>query len=206
MKGLGGVRGALAGALFVCVLGLGCLGRSPRPEFYRLSATAGDGQVASLSQLGLAIDAMEFPLYLDRPEIVTRSGAYQLELSNGPRWAGSLRSEVRRVVADDLAALLNTTRVAVYPEEPRFPVDYRLFLDVRTFEGTRGQSVTLVARFVVAGPDGRALAVEQSRIEEPIASASWDDYAAASSAALGALTRQIADTIAVLAEGTPETE
>lgn len=206
MRESSGARGALAGALLVCIAASGCLGRSPRPEFYRLSATASNAQVASLPELGLAIDAMEFPLYLDRPEIVTRSGAYQLELSNGPRWAGSLRTEVRRVVADDLAALLDTTRVAVYPEEPRFPVGYRLFLDVRSFEGTRGQSVTLVARFVVAGADGRALAVEQSRIEAPIASASWDDYAAAASAALGALTRQIAETIAVLAEGTPETE
>jgi uncharacterized lipoprotein YmbA len=178
----------------------GCLGRSPRPEFYRLSSTAAGGTpVVSLPELGLAVGAIEFPRYLDRPEMVAGDGANRLVLSDGPRWGGSLRSEVQRVLADDLATLLGTSRVAVYPVEPRFPINYRVLLDVRAFEGVPGEAVTLRARWIVAGPDGRALAVEESAIQQPAASGSWDDYAAAHSAALGALTRQIAEKIAALA-------
>jgi uncharacterized lipoprotein YmbA len=177
----------------------GCLGRSPQPEFYRLSSTAGGAPVASRPELGIAVGAIEFPRYLDVPEILTRDGAHRLVPAGGPRWGASLRSEVQRVLADDLAALLGTTRVAVYPVEPRFAVDYRVIVDVRAFEGVPGESVTLRARWIVAGPDGRALAVEESAIEQPAASGSWDGYAAAHSAALGVLTRQIAEKIAALA-------
>jgi hypothetical protein len=180
------------------VVQAGCLGRSPRPEFYRLSPAPGEVPVASLPELGVAIGAIELPRYLDRREIVTRDGAHRLELAAGPRWGGSLRSEVQRVLADDLASLLGTTRVAVYPAEPRFGVAYRVLVDVRTFEGVAGESVSLHARWIVADPDGSALAVEDSRIEQAVASGAWDDYVAAHSAALGALARQIAARIAAL--------
>jgi uncharacterized lipoprotein YmbA len=195
-------RGALRTlvAAAVTMLIVGCLGRSPRPEFYRLtSPAAGGAPVAARPELALAVGAIEFPRYLDRPEILTRDGAHRLEPAPGARWGASLRSEVQRVLADDLAALLGTTRVAVYPTEPRFPIDYRVLLDVREFEGVPGEKVALRARWIVAGVDGRALAVEESALEQPVASGSWDAYAAAHSAALGALTRQIAEKIAALA-------
>jgi uncharacterized lipoprotein YmbA len=188
-------------ALAVALLVAGCLGRSPRPEYYRLEPTAfGAAPVASLPELGVAVGALEFPRYLDRPEIVTRDGAYRLLPASGQRWGGSLRSEVQRVLADDLAALLGTPRVAVYPVEPRFPVAWRVLLDVRSFEGVPGQSVVLRARWIVAsGADGRAVAVEESVVEEKVAADTWDAYVAAHSAALGVVTRQIAGRIAALA-------
>jgi hypothetical protein len=192
-------RSWLLSGVVAALLISGCLGRSPRPEFYRLASTAAGGApVASRPELGLAVGAIEFPRYLDRPEILARDGAHRLVPAAGPRWGASLRSEVQRVLADDLGALLGTTRIAVYPVEPRFPIDYRVILDVRAFEGVPGESVTLRARWIVAGPDGRALAVEESKIEQPTESGSWDAYAAAHSQALGALTREIAEKIAAL--------
>jgi hypothetical protein len=107
---------------------------------------------------------------------------------------------VQRVLADDLAALLGTTRVAVYPVEPRFPLGWRVLLDVRAFEGVPGESVTLRARWIVAsGADGRALAVEESVVEQKVAGGGWDAYAAAHGEALGVVTRAIAERIAALA-------
>jgi uncharacterized lipoprotein YmbA len=189
-----------AGALLVVVLAAGCLGRSPRPEFYNLTATAvGGTPVAALPELGIAVGALEFPRYLDRPEIMTRDGANRLVPAPAQRWGGSLRSEVQRVLADDLAALLGTPRVAVYPVEPRFPTAWRVLLDVRAFEGVPGESVVLRARWIVASAaDGRAVAIEESVVERKPASASWSDYAAAHSEALGVLTREIAERIAAL--------
>jgi len=178
----------------------GCLGRSPRPEFYRLEPTAvGAAPAASLPKLGIAVGAIEFPRYLDRPEIVTRDGDQRLALASAQRWGGTLRSEVQRVLADDLSALLGTPRIAVYPVEPRFPVAWRVLFDVRSFEGVRGERVVLRVRWIVAsGADGRAVAVEESVIEQPVASDTWDAYVAAHSAALGAVTRQIAERIVAL--------
>jgi uncharacterized lipoprotein YmbA len=194
------LRAGLAGAVLAGLIA-GCLGSSPAPTFYTLSAAsgpAGEEVVATRPELGLVVGPLDFPRYLDRPEIVTRDGSHQLVMADAHRWGGSLRSDILRVVADDLGRLLGTSRVAIYPAEPRFPAAFRVLLDLREFEGVPGQSIVLRVRWTIVGPDGRALAVEESRIEQPIASASFNDLVAAESAALGALNRRIAEGLAAL--------
>jgi hypothetical protein len=180
----------------------GCLGQSPPPQFYTLSAASGAASgpaLASRPDLGLAVGPIDFPRYLDRPEIVRRDGSHRLILADDHRWGGSLRSDILRVVADDLGRLLGTSRVAIYPAEPRFPASFRVLLDFREFEGIAGEKVVLRVRWTIAkADDGRALAVEESRIEQPIASASFEDLVAAESAALGTVNRQIAERMAAL--------
>ena len=123
---------ALRGASIVVLpvaLALGCFGGGRPSEFFTLSpiTEVSDGvPIASRPHLGLAVGPLQFPRYLDRPEIVTRDGAHRLVLWNEHRWGGSLRTDILRVMADDLGALLGTTRVAVYPSEARFPLDYRV--------------------------------------------------------------------------------
>ena len=184
-------------------LAAGCFGSSVAPEFFSLRAEAGATAGAPVAQrptLGLAVGPIEIPRYLDRDEVVTRDESYRLVPWDEHRWAGSLRDDVLRVLGDDLGTLLGTTRVAVYPAEPRYPVGYRVLLSVLEFEGVPGQAVTLRARWmVVDGESGLALAVVQSRVQQPVASASFDALVAAQSAALGSVTREIAAKIAELA-------
>jgi hypothetical protein len=181
----------------------GCLGSSPSPEYFALAAGAGDAAgapIASRPELGLAVGPLEIPRYLDRPELVTQDGSNRLLVADAHRWGGSLRSDILRVVADDLGRLLGTARVAVYPGEPRFPARYRVLLDVRELESRRAERVRLLARWTVASAaDGRALAVEESRIERPVASDSFQALVAAQSEAFGTLSREIALRIEALA-------
>ncbi len=197
------VAHALGPGLLAVALAAGCLGRGVPPEYFTLSPAAGSaggtgGALAARPGLGLAVGPVEFPRYLDRPEIVTRDGSHRLVLWDEHRWGGSLRTDILRVMGDDLGTLLGTTRIAVFPAEPRFPVDYRVLLELLEFEGELGGSVTLRARWTVAGSDGRALAIEEARFEETAASPSWQDLVAAHSAALGRVTRQIAERISSL--------
>jgi len=197
------VASALGQGLLAAVLATGCLGGGVPPQYFTLSPAAGSiggsgGALAARPELGLAVGPIEFPRYLDRPEIVTRDGAHRLVLWDEHRWGGSLRTDILRVMADDLGTFLGTTRIAVFPVEPRFPVDYRVLLELLEFEGVLGGSVTLRARWTVAGPDGRALAIGETRFEEAAASPAWQDLVAAHSAALGRVTRQIAERIASL--------
>lgn len=184
----------------------GCFGGSPSPRFYTLSEAAGVAAgppIATLPELGLVVGPIEFPRYLDRPEIVSRDGANQLVLADAHRWGGSLRNDILRVVGDDLGRLLGTPRVAVYPTEPRFPATYRILLDIREFEGVRGQGVVLRVRWTIAAvPDGHAVFVAESRFEQAVASASVADTVAAESALLGSLIRQIAERLVSLSAGT----
>lgn len=187
-------------ALVAVLVAAGCFGGA-KTQFFTLGAFGADegAPLAARPELGLAVGPLEFPRYLDRPEIVTRDGAHQLALSNAHRWAGSLRNDVLRVVADDLARLLGTSRVAVFPAEPSFPLDYRVLLDLRELEGVPGDAVTLRLRWtLVSGADGRALAVEEQHVVEPTASASYPDLVAAQRRALGQASRAIAAGLAPL--------
>jgi len=196
-------RCAFSTGLLVAALTVGC--GTPAPHFYTLSSASGPASgapLASRPELGLAVGPLEFPQYLDRPEIVTRDGANRLIVADAHRWGGSMGSDILRVVADDLGRLLGTVRVAIYPTEPRFAANYRVLLDVREFDGVAGAKVTLRVRWTIAGvPDGHALVVEEAVVEQPIASASYADLVAAESAALGTVTRQIAERVAALAGG-----
>ena len=186
----------------LAALAAGCFGGSPQPQFFTLSEASGPAAgppLASLPELGLVVGPIEFPRYLDRPEIVTRDGANRLVLADAHRWGGSLRNDILRVVGDDLGRLLGTARVAIYPAEPRFPASYRILLDLRELEGTRGQGVVLRVRWTISAvSDGRALVVAESRVEQPVASASIEDVVAAESAALGTLIREIAERVVAL--------
>ncbi|RIL03879.1 MAG: hypothetical protein DCC71_14810 [Proteobacteria bacterium] len=194
---------ALALLAVLGALGAGCFGRGVQPSFYALRSGAGPAAgppLAARADLGLVVGPLEFPRYLDRPEVVTRDGANRLGVSGGSRWGGSLRDDVLRVVADDLGRLLGTAQVVTYPTEPRFPAHYRIALDVREFEGVAAQRVVLRAIWTIAdATSGRALAVEETRVEEAVASAASEDLVAAQSAALGAMSRAIALRVDALA-------
>ena len=59
--------------------------------------------------------------------------------------------------------------------------------------------MTLRVRWTIAAvKDGRAVVVEESVFEQPVASASYEDLVSAESAALGALSREIAERVAGL--------
>jgi len=193
-------RALAIAALFAVVTG-GCSGGSG-PQFYTLTPAAGAAAgpaLAPLPELGLVVGPLEFPRYLDRPEVVTRDGSHRLVVADAHRWGGSMASDVLRAVADDLGRLLGTARVVVYPAAPRFTANYRVLLDVHDFEGVLGEKVTLRVRWTIAAvKDGRAVVVEESVFEQPVASASYEDLVSAESAALGALSREIAERVAGL--------
>jgi uncharacterized lipoprotein YmbA len=188
--------------LGACALGLlvvaGCLGRSPKTTFYMLTPLPPAASVSSAAPDGgpaLGVGPVGLPRYLDRPQIVTRQGS-QLTYDELHRWAGSLESELLRVLGSNLALLLETDRVAVYPAEPRFADAIRVVLEVDRFDGERDEAVTLQARWILT-TQGRdePLAVGTSNISEPVASRHSKDLVAAHSRAVAALSRDIADRI-----------
>jgi hypothetical protein len=194
------MRSGLASAWLVALaLATGCLG-GPKtaPRYYTLSPPAGSTAGAPLAarpELGLAVGPIDFPRYLDRPELVTRSGPHLLLVWPEHRWGGSLQTDILRVIADDLGQLLGTSRIAVYPNEPRFAPDVRVLVELLELDGVQGQSVTLRARWTLAGADGLALAVGESASQQAVASPSIEDLVAAQNAALGAMARELAERI-----------
>jgi uncharacterized lipoprotein YmbA len=195
-------RRALFG-FFLTVLVLGCLGRSPTTEFYSLWAVSAESSPAAAEGgVAVGVGPARLPGYLDRPQIVRRSGQSGIGYDEFQRWASGLDAELLRVVGANLATLLPTKHLVVYPAQAPFPLDYRVILDVERFEAGPEDVVTLRARWTIVSPeDGKALAVARTDVDQQASSGSPKDLVAAHSAAADRLSRDIAERLRQLAAG-----
>ncbi len=200
-------RRLLLVALALAALATGCLGRSPEVEYFSLQALAAkSGAVPSSGEgLSLGVGPVALPRNLARPEIARRVGPSEITYDGGRRWAGSLDSELLRVLGANLAARLETDRVVVYPSGAPFSLTYRVSVDVERFEAGPDDAVTLRSRWVIrpGSGGGEAVAVGTSHIVKSARSGRTGDLVAAHSAAVDALGQAIADRIRALAAETP---
>ena len=189
--------------LWICLLGLGgCAGTKPS-KFYTLNSLSAPGErsgaVSAERGIAVAVGPVAIPDYLDRPQILTRSGPRELKLAEFDRWAGSFEQDVSRVLTENLSALLAPDNVIVlrwgrdaYP----FPAAFRVGVDVTRFEGTIGESVILAARWSVSREEDRKiLFVHESILKEPVEGQDYDALVEAMSRALAGLSREIAAAI-----------
>lgn len=184
--------------LFAAILLTGCIGgRSPAVQFYNLSPmVTASGAPGADPGPAIAVGPVIFPRSLRRSQVVIRTGPNSVELDEFHRWAGSLESDFLDALGSNLGALLSTDRVAVYPSEARFPLDYRVVLDVDRFDGSPGGTLVLSVRWTISASDAaEAAIVKQSTIEQPVTGDTVDALVQAHDAAVAQLSRQIADQI-----------
>jgi len=180
----------------------GCAG-SRSAKFYTLTPLSAQGDLPKRGPaergIAVAIGPVAIPDYLNRPQILTRSGPRELKLAEFERWAGSLEEDVSRVLAENLSVLLSPDNVTVlrwgrdaYP----FPAEYRVGIDVTRFEGTFGESVSLAVRWTVyREEDKKILSAHESTVKEPVEGQDYDALVGAMSRALADLSREIAGAI-----------
>lgn len=144
--------------------------------------------------LAIGVGPVEFPKFLDRPQIVTRKSQNQIEVSEFHRWAGSFPGDFSRVLAKNIATLLPSNRVEIYPWEDTFSPIYQVKLEVEQFEGQLGERVLLNVTWSVAEQENEGV-VRTSLIEEPVSSEDYDGLVEAKSKALATLSQAIVDDI-----------
>ena len=152
--------------------------------------------------LAIGVGPVEFPKFLDRPQIVTRKSQNQIEVSEFHRWAGSFPGDFSRVLAKNISILLPSDRVAVYPWGDQFSPTYRIKLAVQQFDGQLGEGVVLEVTWIVTDKEGtKKLLVRKSLIEEPASDKTYEALVEAKSNGLATLSRTIVEEIRKL--GTP---
>jgi uncharacterized lipoprotein YmbA len=139
---------------------------------------------------------IEVSEFHDRPQIVTRKSQNQIEVSEFHRWAGSFPGDFSRVLAKNISILLPTDRVAVYPWGEQFSPTYRIKLDVEQFDGQLGEGVVLDVTWMVTDQEGtNKLLVRKSLIEEPASDKTYEALVVAQSNGLATLSRTIVEEI-----------
>jgi uncharacterized lipoprotein YmbA len=153
-------------------------------------------QAVSGTTIAIGVGPVEFPRFLDRPQIVTRRSQNRVEVSEFHRWAGSFSEDFLRVLAKDISMLLPADRVAEYPWTDQFSPGFWIPLTVEQFDGRLGEHVVLNATWSVwRQKDTNEPVIKHSRIKEPVPGKDYDALVAAQSRAIGALSRAIVEEI-----------
>ncbi|MBF0180161.1 MAG: membrane integrity-associated transporter subunit PqiC [Magnetococcales bacterium] len=187
--------------LGVAVMLSGCMGgASPPTRFFLLTAVEGARGAAGTSvRRGpvVELEPVEIPRYLDRAEMVTRTGGNRLQLDRLHQWGGDLREDIGRVLAENLSALLASDRVVLLPTRGEGRADYRLAVTLSRFEPDAiSGEVLLDARWILFDGRGREVETRQARLVTRAGNREdFESLAVAMSEALGLLSRQLGESI-----------
>lgn len=196
---LAGSGTALLFALLALLLS-GCA-RSQPTAWYQLDAAAprqsADTVVARRMSIGLG--PLVLPEIVNRPQIVTRSGASRVELADRHRWAEPLQDNIARVLRENLAILLGSEQIVAYPWSRDSGVDYQVAIEIVRFEGEGLAQARLEALWSVLDREGKTVVPQRrSRHEVPAATADHEGLVAAFSEALSRYCLEMATELARL--------
>jgi uncharacterized lipoprotein YmbA len=192
--------GNIGRVFFFMVFLLASCSTAPAVRYYTLNPffemQPDSSQAVSGDTLAIGVGPVEFPKFLDRPQIVTRKSQNRVEVSEFHRWAGSFSGEFLRVLARNISMLLPADRVAAYPWIDQFSPVYRIPLTVEQFDGRFGGNVVLNVTWSVWNQkDANEPVMKNTRIKEPVSGENYDALVAAQSRAIGTLSRAIVDEI-----------
>ncbi len=181
----------------------GCAAGVSRPNHYYVLPSLADlpGKPASARADGLSLGVLEIdlPAYLDRPQLVVRDSAERIELREFARWAGALKSDIQRVLAQDLAVLLPGASVYRRPWPRGARPRWLLALAIDRFDADRAGRVRLYAAWQLLDGEARRLLAEgRERIEQRPEGGGEAAWVAAQGEALAELARRLAKRVSAL--------
>ena len=133
---------------------LGACGSTPQSDYYMLTADAAPHPVGDGVSLG--VGPISIPDYLKTRKIVMNRDDHLLKLAEYDRWAEPLDAGVSRVMSVNLALLMNTNRVQLFPWRRDAIPEYAVRVAVIQF-AAQGNEALLVAEWAINRPqDGTA--------------------------------------------------
>ena len=112
------------------------------------------------------------------------------------RWGEPVADTFMRVLAANLAVLLNTKQVSLFPWPQYVPVDYQVVVEVNRFDvGPDGKAVLIARWYVLRGDEGKVLHSDSNVIIEPSPTNDYADIVAAMSRTVAQLAREIAPSL-----------
>jgi uncharacterized lipoprotein YmbA len=193
-----------AALLCLALLLQGGCARSGPPRFYVLHALAETGTVGEAAGIAeditVGIGPVTLPSYLERPQIVTTAAEPEIHININEfeRWAGSLKEDIGRVVAENIASMLGSNRILIYPWH-RSTVDYRVQMEILRFDGALGHEVMLRVQWAVFDAAGEMPVLTVSEFQKPAAGPGVDALIEAWSLALADLSGEMAAVLVDLA-------
>ena len=156
-----------------------------------LEPTVPDRSITGSSPV-IAIARPALPSYLDREQLVSRSGNGQLQMNNYHLWAEPLDAAISRVTATNLGRLKNSLNIQ--PVESFVTLDYESLLEIRIsrFEPDATGNVVLECTWKLQPVSGRVTNTRSFRTAIPLTAENSAITAAAQSARVAAMNNCLA--------------
>ncbi|TNF91732.1 MAG: membrane integrity-associated transporter subunit PqiC [Gammaproteobacteria bacterium] len=166
-----------ASLLFVILFMAGCLGSSNPTRYYVLSPIdTAPAQDKSNEPLHIEITAVRLPHYLDRAQVVIRSGNDRLHFSDNHQWGGNLRKNLIRTLSVNLSRRLNTPNVTMSPHRSADLPDYRVEVEIIKFEKDTDGKVHLSAKWRISSGHDQKIRITQTANLNTASALPDDDY------------------------------
>ncbi len=188
------VTGVLAAAMLL--MNSGCA-RSPVVTFYTMSALAPETSPATADSRGIAVGPVTVPDLVDRPQLVTRISANKVNILESHRWAEPLKSEIPRLLAENLTRLMRPVRVSTYDQSASRTADYRVVVDIQRFESVPGEGVTIEALWSVRRGAKGVVEKGHSLAREPADGTGYETLVAAHGRALATISKDMARALTI---------
>jgi uncharacterized lipoprotein YmbA len=172
---------------------------SPQASFYTLSverpqAQTADASPAPIPTWAIVMGAVTVPEIVDRPQFVRWVDVNRITLDEFSRWADPLKSQVRRVIAADLAVQFPGALVSAFPQDVEPAQTYVVSIDVERFESAP-EAASVSVLWSVKPPKGGATVSGRTVLSEPTGTQGNDALVAAHSRAMAAVSNAIAAAI-----------
>lgn len=177
----------------------GCRSFTPPVTYYMLSSISGptgEANVHAKVADTIGIRPVELPGYIDRTQMVTRTGTHRLAISATHRWADYPDRLVQQIIGDNLQALMPSARVVDAPWPMGLKPDVTLSFQFMELIGTADKKMQLSAVWTIIRADSpSAVQSRRTTFEVPMRGSGFDDLAAAHSQVLEALCREVAKAL-----------
>ncbi len=181
----------------------GC-GTSPSTNFYSLTA-AQDSNVAlkpAGGRIVVGVGPVEVAPYLERSQMVLRSGRNGVELSEFDQWIEPMESNIENALVANLAGLLPAIHPIARPW-PEADARYHVFVRVQQFDSDRDGRVILHAHWGILVDEPESMPViKESIVRQGAAGPDYEAIVGAMSVALSDLSAEIAAELESVLENT----
>ncbi len=184
--------------VLAAALANGCAS-SPQASFYTLSPEHAQEQTGSATPApattwAIVMGAVTIPEINDRPQFVLRVDPNRITLDEFSRWADPLKSQIRRVIAADLALQFPGALVSGYPQNVDLALTYFVSIDVQSFESAP-EAASVSVLWSVKPPKEGAPVSGRTVVSEPTGTQGNEALVAAHSRAMAAVSAAIATAI-----------
>jgi uncharacterized protein len=185
--------------MLLAALALADCGTSPKTNYFTLTATPPSEHATASISSPVTVAAVHVPPALDRREMVRRTGANSVDISDRDRWTAPLGEMSRSVLSQDLAARLPAGKV-VPPDAPAPPRTAQIVVSLAQFGPAGDGRVVLDGDWSLVDDREKPLLRRTVSLETASPGRGADGQAAAMSRLIGQLAGRIAATLSRTAD------